>query len=174
MKTIMFIFLCLVHNCVSGQVIKNIKVYYHDDQTTKNKNVYRELQKIQDNPIWSQPDRLDIEVIFSSLINMKDYENPENIIQVSLEELYQATSLGMRYSKLNKIGNWVPNQVLFSGNNNFVKGNKLVIKDVKYQTAYFLSSLLYNKIGFRIVALYYRKDVDKVETLTKTYLLSQD
>jgi hypothetical protein len=62
---------------------------------------------------------------------------------------------------------WVPHKVIYSGNMNLVKSNKIIVKNVHYQTAYFLSSIEYTKVAFRVVGIYHNPITNKTEFAKK-------
>jgi hypothetical protein len=85
----------------------------------------------------------------------------EKKIQIMIEELYEPLDLATSLDGL-KNKTWIPHKVIFSGNGNHIKNGKIAAKNVQYQTAYFLDSMLYRKLGFRVVAVYYDKETGKI------------
>jgi len=163
------VFLFVLSNNVYGQILKGLEVYYHDDQSVKGKNIYREFKYVGDSPFWSKPDKLDIVLTFNNIIKPVDNE-----IEVMIDELYEPTSLPGNSFKSISDKRWVPHKVVYSANTNFIKYGKILIKNCDYQTAYYLDNILYTKDGFRIVVVYHDKSTNKVERLVKTYLMDSD
>ena len=92
-------------------------------------------------------------------------------IQIVIEELYEPLPLANTFDGLEK-RTWVPHKVIFNGNTNLIKNGKIQVKNVSYQTAYFIDSILYKKLGFRVVGIYYDKETGKIESIEKEFLLS--
>lgn len=161
--TIAILFFTFTANAVNGQVLKEIKVFYYDDQTVKGKKTYTELKGIGEDP-WSKPEKLDIVLYF----NQHTYSGDDKI-EILIEELYEPTSLKSKSSLELNSKLWVPHQVVFSGTSNFIKSNKIIIKDWPYQTAYFTDSMLFIKNGFRVVGIFYNKNSNSVERVMKTF-----
>lgn len=152
-----------VIDIADGQVLKEIKVFYNDDQTIKSKKTYRELKAIGENP-WSKPEKLDITLYF----NNHTYSAGDRI-EILIEEQYEPTYLLKKSPQQLTDKRWVPHQVVFSNVSSYIKSNKITVKDVSYQTAYFTDSMLYTKNAFRIVGIFYNGNSNKIETVTKTF-----
>ena len=66
---------------------------------------------------------------------------------------------------------WVLHDVLYSNiQYHFQDKTSIEIKNLNYKTAYYYSSFLYVKNGFRIVAIFKPDDNSDWEILTKEYL----
>lgn len=171
MKKVFFLTLLLLLT-IQGftQIIKNIAVFYNDDQTVKGKTTYRELAYIGDSPFWAKPEKIDIVLNFFS----DKVQYPENEIQIIIEELYQPTALANNPNWRVNDKRWVPHTVIFSGNTNFIKSKKIIVKNCQYQTLYYANNILYNKLGFRIVAIFHNNKTNKLERTVKTYYLPED
>jgi hypothetical protein len=161
--TIAILFFTLIIKVVNGQVLKDIKVFYYDDQTVKGQKTYRELKGIGENP-WSKPEKLDIILYF----NNHSYSDGDRI-EILIEELYEPTSIWKKSSEELTTKRWVPHQVVFSDISSFLKSNKIVVKNWPYQTAYFTDSMLYTKDAFRIVGVFFDKNSNKIERIMKTF-----
>ncbi len=162
-KTIAILFLIFIIKTVNGQVLKDIKVFYYDDQTVKGKKIYHELKSIGEDP-WSKPEKIDIALYFNNHV----YSDGDRI-EILIEELYEPTNLWKKSPEELAGKCWVPHQVVFSDISSFIKSNKIVVKDYAYQTAYFSDSILYTKDAFRIVGIFYDKNSNKIERVMKTF-----
>jgi predicted metal-dependent HD superfamily phosphohydrolase len=91
-------------------------------------------------------------------------------IQIMIEELYQPLDLARTLDGLER-KRWVPHKVIYSGDTTAVKNGKMEVKSVQYQTAYYTDLLLYQKLGFRIVAVYYNQATGKLESIEREYLI---
>jgi hypothetical protein len=143
-----------------NDVLKAVNIFYHDTITVKGKDTYRELTRVGENP-FAKPTSVDIRLTLATIP-----KSTNNDIEILIEELYEPTELGTSGDGLAK-RTWVPHQVVFHGNTNFIKDGRIEIKDIKYKTAYFIGSILYLKKGFRVVALFYDRETTKLERVEK-------
>lgn len=140
MKNFLVVVLFLFSKITFGQVLKGIKIYYHDNQTVKGMDVYREFKDIGESPFWSKPEKLDVVLTFNKTTST------DNDIEVIIEELFEPTPLSNKVNKGILHKRWVPHQVVFSGNTNFIREGKITVKNIAYQTAYFTDNLLFKKM----------------------------
>lgn len=146
--------------------LKSIQVFYHDTVTTKGKDVYREFTRVGEDP-FSKPIVIDVVIA----VSVKSNGDPlDTKMQIMIEELYEPLGLSNTLDGLKK-KTWVPHKVIFSGNGNHVKNGKITARNVQYQTAYFIDSMLYRKLGFRVVAIYYDRETGKFESIEKEFMI---
>jgi hypothetical protein len=130
------------------------------------KTTYREFKGVGEGP-WSKPEKIDI--VLSFYPRKLSYEPHSDEIEILIEEQYEPTSLLKRSPGVINDKRWVPHEVVYSGNSNFIKSGKIVIKDFPYKTAYFLNSLLYSKDGFKIVGIFHNVKTGKLERVERTF-----
>lgn len=148
-----------------GQRLQRLEVGFQDTRTIKGKSVYRELIKIgDDDVISSKPLKLDITLA----INGNKKSSMERI-EISIEELFEPTKLNNLDSVISE-KKWILHKVIYTANTNTINNRKVYLKDVDYRTAGFYDSLLYTKLGFRIVAIYYNESTKEFQRLIKAFL----
>jgi hypothetical protein len=157
-------------NSVPSKKLVELKIFYNDTETEKGKNTYRELTQIGEDP-WAKPEKLDIVLtIDKSVISSNEK------IEILIEELYKPTELNKAKETL-KDKRWIPNKVVFSEtgmsirNFKLIKANKITLKDIPYQTAYYTDSMLYDKSGFRFVVIYFNEDTKQFERLVREIII---
>jgi hypothetical protein len=149
--------------------LKELKVFYHDTQTEKGKDIYRELTQIGEDP-WAKPSKIDV------VLSVNDLKLTTERVEILIEELYEPTSINKSKNSI-KDKSWIPNKVAFSSSGKsiqirkLVKNGKLTIKDIPYLTAGYLDSMLYNKSSFRIVAIYFNEETNQFERLEYEVLI---
>lgn len=123
----------------------NINVFYWDSITNKAQPVYRELEVVGSEEYFSNPEAFDIEV------GIQSPGNTNYFMEIYIEELIGPRPEMNTNCKATTLTDsiWVLHQVLYSGQASM----PLKVEGIKYQTAYYLSSSVYTKYGFRIVAL---------------------
>ncbi|RFZ85901.1 hypothetical protein DYU05_10040 [Mucilaginibacter terrenus] len=155
--TVLILFTC---QTASAQEIKLFRIFYRDTVTQRT-TVRRPFTFIGETPYWSKPENLDFEITID-----KRAVNTNGVLQIYVEELLQPSS-----TVKSATGNrWHFNRVLFSTSTKLATPSGVIkCSNIPYQTAYFISSLLYQKIAFRIVAFYFNKATNKTEQAVKTY-----
>ncbi len=150
-------------NQPSSPKLKGLKVFYHDTQTEKGKDIYREFTQIGEDP-WAKPDKFDVKMSLGKL----NFTSSEKI-EVLVETLYEPTTLNKSKNSL-RDKRWVPQKVVFTETgasiklNKLIKENTITLKDVSFNFFGF-SSQLYDKLSFRIVAIYFDENTNQFERL---------
>lgn len=149
----------------SLNILKSIHIFYVDSVTNRESKVYRELTSITDE-YYSKP------AIFDIKLELKEHK-ATGTIQIFIEELLEPIQIfsDSIYGAQGINGaRWVLHEVVYS---NIIgdkrKTNFIEVKNIRYKTAYFYSSLLYYKHGFRIVALYKPKVGNKMEIIKREF-----
>lgn len=163
MKSIIFLLVIVIAGISDSysQKLIDLKIYYHDTITVAGKDSYRLLTQVGEDPHWAKPETIDI-VLHVSGASKSSKER----IEIMIEELYEPTELSNFTESIRK-ATWVPHVVVYSGNTNFVKEGKITVSNFPYKTAYFKSSLLYVKKGFRIIGFYYNLENKKTDRIAK-------
>lgn len=152
--------------------LKELKVFYHDTQTEKGKDIYREFTQVGEDP-WAKPDKFDIVLTVDNL-KMSSKER----IEILVEELYSPTSLNKAKKSLQD-ERWIPAKVVFSESGMSIKkwkrlkDGKITIKDISYASTGYYNSLLYNKLSFRVTAIYHDEETKKFERLEHEILIPE-
>ena len=139
-STLIFIVLIL-GNLFSqnSSVFKNIEVYYLDS-ITEDKSIMRELTYIGEEPFYSKPQKLDLKIELNEV-------NLNGSIEVFIEEFMVPDTININRcedcSDTPLLPYWCINRVVQTYYFNNKRKGSIEIKDVNYQTAYFLSSKLY-------------------------------
>lgn len=162
---IIFSILFTVHT--KAQVLNKLEIGFQDSQSIKGKTIYKELIDINDDNLPFKPMKLDITLILQGNI-----KSSADRIEILIEEFYEPTNLNNGKHCIEN-ATWVPHKVIITTNKKFIKNNKLTLKDVDYKTAGFSDSLLYSKLGFRIVALYYNLEKKELQRIQKEYIYSE-
>jgi hypothetical protein len=175
MRTLIKLFLVVLLFCAFNQSIpkklKGLKVFYHDTQTEKGKDIYRELTQLGEDP-WAKPDKFDV------ALTVSEFKTTSERVEILIEELYEPTSLNKSKNGLQD-KRWIPNKAIFSSTGkaiqmkNLVKNGKLILKDIPYAFTGFTDSMLYNKLSIRVVALYYDEDTKQFERLEREILIPE-
>ncbi len=173
-RLIKMIFLLLFFSSFDSPSIKKlkeIKVFYHDTRTEKGKDIYRELTQLGEDP-WAKPDKFDVSITVSEL------KTTSERVEILIEELYEPTSLNKSKNSLQG-KRWIPSKVVFSSTGKsiqkrkLVKNGTIVLKDIPYAFVGFSDSMLYTKLGIRVVAIYFDEDTKQFERLNREILISE-
>ncbi|MEZ4850685.1 MAG: hypothetical protein R3B93_19125 [Bacteroidia bacterium] len=135
-------------------------VYYWDSISVQGKGIYRKFTGVSEEPFFAKPQKIDVKIEFNQAC-------PDYLVQVNIEELMIPLRGKVGEFDLGPIisdTTWVLHKVVYS---NLIRKNEVVIKDIPYQTAYYYSSYLYMRGGFRVITLVFDKKgsqiVDKLE-----------
>jgi hypothetical protein len=81
----------------NAQTLKNIQIFYHDKETNKGKDTYRELTSTGDDAVFSKPENIDVILSFNpSKDKTTDKSNEE--LEILIEELYEPEN-GVKISR---------------------------------------------------------------------------
>lgn len=147
-------------------------MFYHDTQTERGKDTYREFTQIGEEP-WSKPEKFDIVLTLDGL----ELSTNERI-EILIKEKQRPTSLNQSVESL-RDERWIPNKIIFSETGKsikqkqYIKNGKLLIRDVFYLSIGYKDSMLYEKTGFRLVAVYYNEATNEFERIEKEILLPE-
>lgn len=163
-----FLFIgCNGQKTVQQRYMSKISIYYIDSLTEKGKKIRREFKEVGEEPYFSKPTILDIELEFDSTLPTRT----DLQVQVSIDELYEPTGIYAFEKTLDRTL-WVPNQVVHYTNGYIIDSKqKLSLEDISYKTAYYDHNLFFLKKGFRIVVLINDQSDGYVEVLTKEFLV---
>lgn len=154
-----------VHKMAPRQ-LKDISVYYIDSITNPKSVKYRKFEGVGDNVYWSKPTVIDIELtLYPKVYDQTDY------FEILIEELIVPTKDSITGRKSLKQETWVPIKTVYASTGRSVVDNKITVKGIDYETAYFLSSIAYEKKGFRVVGVY-KKDKSQLEIVKREFFYS--
>lgn len=150
----------------SSDIFKSIKVCYWDSVSDPKSMQYRELITVgKDNGYFSKPSKIDISVILEPI--------KSGTVQIQMEELFDRNDeLLIKDSYKGSISTekkWVINKVVLSEIAEPNLRKTAVSKDIDYKTAYFLSSRLFPKRAFRVVAIYYPNEGSEIDFIYKEF-----
>ena len=169
MKKLIVVFLLHFAKTENGlaQTLGGIKIFYHDTFSVKGKDIYKELTQVGDALTWSKPEKIDI--VLNVSIKRKSASGK---VEILIEDFYQPTEIN-KFDNTIRNTTWVLHKVVYTGNTNSVKADKITVKNIPYQTAYFKSSLLYTKMGFRVVGICFNAKTGEVSRVKKEIYYSE-